>query len=169
MLPTRWRRKPAGTEIKSLSPMYKQSTKINHVTKLQSVCSSCWWQWLGPYLSTIWYVMYFRFVLDNVIFAHNRERKCAENYNKLHNKSDKIASVYFIWKIYLYFSIGNSQSCEPALCQLYRHTFVPYDQECAMRKGSILFEIIIVRDGVLSLPTRFSRYLIDNVLSSVYV
>ena len=30
------------------------------------------------------------------------------------------------WKIYWYFSIGNVQPREPALCQLYRHTFVPY-------------------------------------------
>jgi len=29
-------------------------------------------------------------------------------------------------KIYLYFSIGNGQPTEPALCQLYRHTSVPY-------------------------------------------
>ena len=28
--------------------------------------------------------------------------------------------------MYLYFSIGNGQPGEPALCQLYRHTFVPY-------------------------------------------
>ena len=40
---------------------------------------------------------------------------------------DKIASVYFILKkIYLYFSIGNGGPREPALCQLYRHNFVPY-------------------------------------------
>jgi len=41
---------------------------------------------------------------------------------------DKIASVYFIWKIYrpIYFSVGNGQPRQPALCQLYRHTFVPY-------------------------------------------
>ena len=38
---------------------------------------------------------------------------------------DKI-SVYFIWKIYLYFSIGNGQPMEPALCQLNRHTFIHY-------------------------------------------
>ena len=37
----------------------------------------------------------------------------------------KIASVYFIWKIYLYFSIGNGQSSELALFQLYRRTVVP--------------------------------------------
>jgi len=29
-------------------------------------------------------------------------------------------------KIHLYFSIGNGQPSEPALCQLYRHTFVLY-------------------------------------------
>ena len=39
---------------------------------------------------------------------------------------DKIASVYFIRKIYLYFSIRNGQPREPAQCQLYRHTFIPY-------------------------------------------
>ena len=38
---------------------------------------------------------------------------------------DKIASVYFIWKICRYFfCTGNGQPREPALCQLYRHTFV---------------------------------------------
>jgi len=37
----------------------------------------------------------------------------------------KIASVYFISEIYLYFSIGNGRPREPALCRLYRHTFVP--------------------------------------------
>ena len=34
--------------------------------------------------------------------------------------------VYFILEIYLYFSIVNDQRMEPALCQLYRHTFVRY-------------------------------------------
>ena len=38
----------------------------------------------------------------------------------------KNASAYFIWKIYLYFSIGNGRPREPALCQFYRHTFVPH-------------------------------------------
>ena len=38
----------------------------------------------------------------------------------------EIASVYFIWKIYLYLSIGNGQTRKPALCQLYRHIFAPY-------------------------------------------
>ena len=77
----------------------------------------------------------------------NTERKCAENYNIWRNKFifwtaisilvisnynsfrvlfNKIASAYVIWRIYLYFSIGNGQPREPALCQLYRHTFVPY-------------------------------------------
>jgi len=29
----------------------------------------------------------------------------------------KIASIYFIWKMYLYFSTENGQPMEPALCQ----------------------------------------------------
>ena len=70
----------------------------------------------------------------------HRGLKCAENYTKWHDKFifrtaisillilnhnsfrvlfDKIASAYFIWKMYLYFSIGNGQVREPALCQLY--------------------------------------------------
>ena len=39
---------------------------------------------------------------------------------------DEIASLYFIWKVYLYFSIGNGQPNELVLCQLFRHTFIPY-------------------------------------------
>jgi len=43
---------------------------------------------------------------------------------------DKIPSVYFTSKIiFIYFSIGNGQPQEPALCQLYRHTFVPREQQ----------------------------------------
>jgi len=43
---------------------------------------------------------------------------------------DKIPSVYFISKIiFIYFSIRNGQPQEPALCQLYRHTFVPREQQ----------------------------------------
>ena len=38
----------------------------------------------------------------------------------------KLLSDIFLKKIYLYFSIGNGQPGELALCQLYRHTFVPY-------------------------------------------
>jgi len=48
------------------------------------------------------------------------------NHNIFRVLFDKIATVYLIWKIYLYFSIGNDQPREPALCQLYRHTFIPY-------------------------------------------
>jgi len=48
------------------------------------------------------------------------------NRNSFRVLFDKIASVYFIWKINLYSNIGNGQQSEPALCQLYRHTFVPY-------------------------------------------
>jgi len=48
------------------------------------------------------------------------------NHNSFQVVFDKIASVYIIGEIYLYFSTGNGQPREPALCQLYRHTFVPY-------------------------------------------
>jgi len=48
------------------------------------------------------------------------------NHNSCRVLFDKIASLYFIRKIYLYFSIGNGQPMEPALCQLYRHRFVRY-------------------------------------------
>jgi len=41
--------------------------------------------------------------------------------------SDKIASVYVIWKLYLY--IGNGQPREPALCKLHRHTSIPYPSD----------------------------------------
>ena len=36
--------------------------------------------------------------------------------------------MFYLKEIYLYFSIGdeNGQPKEPALCPLYRHTFVPY-------------------------------------------
>ena len=59
---------------------------------------------------------------------------------------DKIASVYFIWKIYLHFSTGNSQPREPGLYQLYRHTFAPYLFCCCfclfishVREGGLMF------------------------------
>jgi len=35
--------------------------------------------------------------------------------------------MFFSQKMYLYFSAGNGQPREPALCQLYRHTFVLSD------------------------------------------
>jgi len=50
------------------------------------------------------------------------------NHNSFGVLFDEIASVYYIWKIYLHFSIGNGQPMEPALCQLNRRTFVPYVQ-----------------------------------------
>jgi len=48
-----------------------------------------------------------------------------------HNNSfrvlfDKILPYILFAKYILYFSIGNGQPKEPALCQLYQHTFVPY-------------------------------------------
>ena len=47
------------------------------------------------------------------------------NHDSFRVLFDKIASEYSIWKIYLYFSIRNGRPRKPALCQLYRHTFVP--------------------------------------------
>ena len=35
--------------------------------------------------------------------------------------------TYILFEKYVYSSIGNGQPREPALCQLYRHTFVPDD------------------------------------------
>ena len=46
------------------------------------------------------------------------------NHNSFRVVFDKNASVYFIWRTYLNFSIGNVQPREPAQCQLYRHTIV---------------------------------------------
>jgi len=51
------------------------------------------------------------------------------NNNSFRVLFDKIASVHFIWQIYLYFSIGNGLPRKPALCQLYQHTFVPYSSD----------------------------------------
>ena len=47
------------------------------------------------------------------------------NHNSF-QEFDKIASVYFFSKLYSYFSTGNGHPREPALCQLCRHTFIPY-------------------------------------------
>ena len=47
------------------------------------------------------------------------------NQNTFRVLFDKLAYMNFIRKIYLYFSIVNDLPREPALCQLYRHTFVP--------------------------------------------
>ena len=44
------------------------------------------------------------------------------NHNTFRVVFDKVASVILFEKIYLYFS--NGQPRKPALCQLYRHTFV---------------------------------------------
>jgi len=49
------------------------------------------------------------------------------NHNCFRVLFDKIAFVYFIGKICSHFSIGNGQPREPALCQLYQRTFVPYE------------------------------------------
>ena len=97
-----------------------------------------------------------------------REQKCAENYNKQHNKFiiltaisillisnrknfrvlfEKNAYVYFNWKINLYFSIGNGLPRKPALCQLYRHSCVPYSWAwmlCKVSRSSCLYGCMTV-------------------------
>jgi len=86
------------------------------------------------------------FATSRTHVTEHREQKCAENVINItinlflncnqhygfsnHNSfrvlfdRPKLASVHFIWKICLYYSIRNGQPREPALCQLYRHTFV---------------------------------------------
>ena len=63
---------------------------------------------------------------------NNQRLKLISNHNSFRVLFDKIAYVYFIRKKYFYldFSTGNGQPGEPALCQLYRHTFVPYNETC---------------------------------------
>ena len=48
------------------------------------------------------------------------------NHNSFRALLDKIAPYILFEEHIFYFSIGNGQPREPALCQLYRHTFVPY-------------------------------------------
>ena len=57
------------------------------------------------------------------------------NHSSFRMLFDKIAFVYFILTVYYYFSIGTGQPREPALCQLYRHTFVPYKRFEATSRG----------------------------------
>jgi len=67
-----------------------------------------------------------------------REQKCAKNYNKWHSiylffktaisicfrvLFDKIASLYFIWKIHLHFSIVNGQPREPVVSAHFRSLY----------------------------------------------
>ena len=63
---------------------------------------------------------------DTIFFSLN----CNQHFGNFTSKHgvlfDKIASAYFIRKICQHFSIGNGQPREPALCQLYRRTLVPY-------------------------------------------
>ena len=62
---------------------------------------------------------------DTIIFSWTASSILViSNHNSFRVLFAKIVSAYFIWKLYLYFSIGNGQPREPALCQLYRRTFV---------------------------------------------
>jgi len=59
----------------------------------------------------------------NLFFLNCNQHFANSNHNSFRVLFNKIASLYFIWKIYLYFSIGNVQQGEAALFQLYRYTF----------------------------------------------
>ena len=48
------------------------------------------------------------------------------NHNGFQVLFDKIVFVCFIWKIIYTLALEMAIPWEPALCQLYRHTFVPY-------------------------------------------
>ena len=61
----------------------------------------------------------------NLFFRTTISILVISNHNSFRVLLDIIASVYIIWKMYLYFSVGNGQPRERALCKLYRHTFVP--------------------------------------------
>jgi len=66
---------------------------------------------------------------------------------------------YVIWKIYLYFSIGSGQPREPALCQLYRHTFVPYTSKSTWR----IIQDDAKTDALAAASPNDSNYFLNNV------
>jgi len=78
------------------------------------------------------------------------------NHNSSRLLLDTFASVYFIWK-YLYFSIGNGQPGEPALCQLYRYNFVPYWRYAHRSRFRILLFIFLIHEfyWILKMLTKF--------------
>ena len=105
----------------------------------------------------------------------HRERKCAEKFKKTaisilvisnHNSFrmlfDKISSESFIWKMYLYFSIGNDQLGEPALCQLYRHTFVPYTPDVLKNMLSKVLRTCISTGYVTALRNTYVARILLN-------
>jgi len=89
------------------------------------------------------------------------------NHNSFRILLDEIVFVYFIWKMYLHFSIGNGQLREPALCQLYRHTFVPCACLCGVSAdGHHLYHSGITRNArfITSLLAHYAmdRFIADN-------
>jgi len=81
-----------------------------------------------------------KIVINDVInlkpFLNSNQHFGNLNHNSFQVLFDKIPSVYFIWKIYLYFSTGNGQPGKPALCQLYWYTFVPYSLSSSIHSSS---------------------------------
>jgi len=92
--------------------------------------------WPFPVLktNTFFQIKYTEAILsNNFIKRHNKfifktpiSILVISNHNSFRVPFDKIAFVHFLWKKHLYFRLGNDQPRKPALCQLYRHTFVPY-------------------------------------------
>ena len=70
---------------------------------------------------------------DTIFFKTAINILVISNDNSFRVLFDKIVYVYFIRNIYLYFSAGNGQPAEPALCQLYRRTFVPNAVSCGIQ------------------------------------
>jgi len=69
-----------------------------------------------------------KIITDTIIFFSETAISflVISNHKSFRVLFDKIASAYFIGKMYWYFSVGNGQSREPVQCQLYPRTSVPY-------------------------------------------
>ena len=117
---TGWHR--CGTKLRHCYPMYRHGpsnmgTLINvtapkacHTPKVADMlrlaaAACCDMAWISAQCGVLcdWSVAISKHNSFRVLFDRNR-----------------IAAVYFIWNIYLYFSIANGQPRQPALCQLYR-------------------------------------------------
>jgi len=88
-----------------------------------------------------------KIIINNTLNLFFKLQSAFLNHNSFRVPFYKSASVYFIWEIYLYFSIGNGQSREPALCQLYRHTFVSYNHISKLHQ--IFCAVILYTPGLV--------------------
>jgi len=61
------------------------------------------------------------------VFKNCNTLKMSDHFdNSFRGCLTKLLPYILFQKIYLYFGAGNGRPREPALCQLYRHSFVPY-------------------------------------------